>query len=232
MFNHCKKCNKKLKSQKRKFCSVSCSNRFNLNNKKQILIKKEYLKELAELFGILLGDGSVTKYYTRIYLNQIADKGYSTHIIKIINQIFPKIKITTKYRNDRGTEELQISSKIVSDYFFELGFNPKERIVPEWITEDFKLSKATLRGLFDTEGSMSIKKINKNNQKYLYKQLTFTNKNKALLIFTREMIIKLRLNPSKSTGNNIYISNKKDINTFFKKIGTKNPKLEKKYKIE
>ncbi|MBP9802772.1 MAG: hypothetical protein KBD14_00470 [Candidatus Pacebacteria bacterium] len=230
--NKCKKCNKTLNIKNRKFCSIKCSNQFNQNNKKNIKIKIGYSKELAELFGILIGDGSVTKYYTRIYLSAKADKGYSKNILKLVNKVFPLTRVAIKYRKDRGTEELQISSKDISDYFFKLGFKPKARKIPNWIKNNEEFSKSSLRGLFDTEGSISIKKFKGKNKISTYKQLTFTNKNKEIIKFVKITLRKLKLSNSETNGYNVYISNKQNIAKYFQEIGTKNPKLEKKYKMK
>lgn len=233
MNEKCLKCGVLLKKKysQQKFCSIACSNRNNLNNK--IFFKKSltYSEELAELFGILLGDGSVEKYYVKIYLNMIADKGYAQNVIKLIKIALPGIKPTVHIRKNRGTEEIQISSVDVCNYFKLIGFNPKNRSVPCWITEKESFTKRTIRGLFDTEGSIGVKRFEGKNGSYVYKQLTFTNTNKNILEFIRNSLCLLGFSPTKSFRYNLYISNKKDIARYFKVIGTSNPKLEKKMEI-
>jgi hypothetical protein len=225
----CKFCKKEFlaKYKKQTFCSSICSNRYNLNNKKNVSLPIKYTPELAEFFGILLGDGSVTQYYTKVYLNLIADDGYDKRIISLIKKIFPKIKICIMERPKRGTREIQISSRQVSDYFIKIGFYPKIRSIPKWISKNKLFTEYAIRGLFDTEGSIGMKKFNSKNGIVLYKQLTFTNKNKPLLEFIEHSLCKFGYSPTKNSKSNIYISNKKDIDRYFKEIGTSNPKLEK-----
>lgn len=213
------------------FCSVLCANRYNRNNKKEVLLPTKRSSELAELFGVLLGDGSVTPYYTKVYLNRIADAGYDTYILSLMKQLFLKNNICIMDRPARGTKELQISSKEVSDYFIQLGFNPKERTVPNWIKENNDFTKAAIRGLFDTEGSIGIKKYKGKNGTAHYHQLTFTNKNKPLVEFVRSSLESMGYAPTKSELPNVYISNRVHIQRYFREIGTKNPKLDKKLKI-
>ena len=209
-----------------------CSNRYNLNNKKKVTLPMKYSLELAELFGILLGDGSVTKYYTRIYLNLIADKGYEKQIIYLIKKSFLKINVCLMDRPKRGTKEIQISSKEISDYLIKIGFSPKIRSVPAWITKNCSFTKATIRGLFDTEGSICLKYYKGKKGLQIYKQLTFTNSNKNLLTFIEKNLENMGFSPTKNSNKNIYLSNKKDIEKYFDEIGTNNPKLEKKFKIQ
>lgn len=234
MLTYCKFCKKdfSLRYKKQIFCSVICSNNYNLNNKKSIALPKKYSADLAELFGILLGDGSVTKYYTKVYLNLIADQGYEKTVILLIKKLFLNIKLCIMERPKRGTREIQISSKEVSDYFIKIGFNPKNRNVPKWILKNKKFKHSCVRGLFDTEGSISIKKFDGKNGTYTYKQLTFTNKNKELLSFVEKTLKEFGFSPTQNSKANIYISNKKDIEKYFDIIGSNNPKLEKKLKIK
>lgn len=233
MNKNCLYCKQLFKSKysKSKFCSVPCSNRYNLNNKVVFKAPQIYSPELAELFGILLGDGSVEKYFTKIYLNRIADKGYMQSILRIIEICLPGVQASVTVRIEKGTEELQISSKDVCDYLRSIGFNPKERTIPDWILNEEKFIIATIRGLFDTEGSIGIKTFKGKNGTYRYKQLTFTNKNLFLLNFVEYYLLKLEFSPTKNSTKNIYISNEKDIKRYFKLIGTSNPKLVKKLKM-
>ena len=94
-----------------------------------------------------------------------------------------------------------------------------------------KFTKRTIRGLFDTEGSVGIKRFQGKNGLYVYKQLTFTNTNKNILKFIESGLTKLDFSPTKNAKKNIYLSNVKDIKKYFEIIGTSNPKLVKKAKM-
>lgn len=211
------------------FCSITCSNRFNRNHKTPVSLPKKFSENLAELFGILLGDGGVEKYFVRIYLNRIADKGYSRHLILLIRKLFPKVKVTCLDREKRGTEEVQISSVDICNYFRKIGFDSKLRTIPAWIVDDIQFTKAAIRGLFDTEGSVGVKFYRGKRGICIYKQLTVTNKNKNILNFLEEGLKRLQYRPTEKSEKNIYISNRKDIERYFMEIGTNNPKLKKKF---
>lgn len=214
-----------------KFCSVSCANKYNLNHKNQVKLPR-INKNLAELFGILLGDGSVTQYYAKIYLNRIADIEYVPFIKKLCTKLFPGASVTCRNRINLGTVEIQISSKDVCDYLRKIGFNAKERKIPAWIIANKQFLKFTIRGLFDTEGSVGIKYFKGKTGNYLYKQLTVTNKNKNILGFLEKYLSKFGYKPTKNLRNNIYISNKKDILGYLSDIGSSNPKIIFKIKIK
>jgi hypothetical protein len=220
------------KKMAQKFCSVACSNQKHLNNKKTLFRLPEKNEDLAELFGILLGDGSVEKYFARIHLNMVADDGYEKNVSTLLKRLFPEIKPVVKKRVDRGINEIQISSKDACDHIRSLGFDPKVRSVPEWISQNPKMTRAAIRGLFDTEGSIGIKHYKGKNNILIYHQLTFTNKNPNLLQFIEKGLADNGFSPTKNSMANIYISNKADIKRYFSIIGTSNPKLEKKSKMK
>jgi len=226
------RCSFRKRHAVQKFCSTTCANRHNLNCKIAFVRPKAPNEATAEIFGILLGDGSVTEYFVKIHLNIKADAGYSKNILRLVPIAFPGIAATIYKRESRGAEEIMISSKNVCDYLRYLGFNPKNRTVPQWIWESDVYTKAAIRGLFDTEGSIGIKRYSGKFETRIYKQLTFTNRSIPLLQFVQNSLTMFGFKPTKTLNQNTYISNKDDIDRYFKIIGTSNPKLEKKLKIK
>lgn len=233
MDGFCKFCRKKFdkKYEAQVFCSLICSNRHNLNNKNRVTVPRRQSANLAEFFGILLGDGSVTKYFSKIYLNRIADKKYAPFVKDLAEKLFKGASVTYRERLGNGTIEIQISSREACDFLKNIGFDAKNRTIPLWITEKGSYIKATIRGLFDTEGSVGIKYFHGKNGKYIYKQLTVTNKNRNILIFISKNLAALGFSPTVNSGKNIYISNPRDIRRFIREIGLHNPKLTNKIAI-
>ncbi len=221
---------KKYNSQS--FCSLLCSNRFNLNNKNIVKLPSKYSPELSELFGILLGDGSVTKYFAKVYLNAVADVEYVPFVKMLAQKLFPDAPVTIQQRPNAGTTEIQISSKDVCDYLRHIEFDAKERYIPSWITNNSIFTRATIRGLFDTEGSVGVKYFRGKNGNYLYKQLTVTNKNKNILEFLEQSLTALGYKPTKKSQKNIYLSNKPDIDRYLDEISSHNPKIIRKIRTE
>lgn len=234
METRCKFCHRifEKKYGSHQFCSLTCSNRFNLNNKNTVTVPSKYSAELSELFGILLGDGSVTKYYAKVYLNAVADLEYVSFVQILAQRLFPRAPVTIQQRPNAGTTEVQISSKDVCDYLRRIEFNAKERYIPSWIVNNDAFTKAVVRGLFDTEGSVGVKYFRGKHGNYLYKQLTVTNKNKNILGFLEQSLTALGYKPTKKSRKNIYLSNKPDIKRYLDEIGSHNPKIVRKIKVE
>lgn len=231
----CEHCSKSFpqKYLSQRFCSSICANRYNLNCKKSPKLPGQYNAHLAEFFGILLGDGSVTRYFSKVYLNRIADIHYAPFVANLAKRLFPDAFISVRDTGvNRGTIDIQISSVDISSYLIQIGFNPKKRTVPAWITRDERFSKAALRGLFDTEGTVGFKYFKGENGSYFYKQLTFTNTNPNLMKFVGKNLERFGFGQIKQSGKNIYISNKTDIEEYLKVIGSHNPKLTKKLEIQ
>lgn len=230
---NCLLCKKtfELKYKGNKFCSLACSNRFNLNNKNtKVRTPKEPSINLAELFGILLGDGSVVQYFVKVYLNASCEYNYSLYVQRLCKNLFPGATVSRYLRKARGTIEIQISSSEVSKFLLRNGFDPKRRSVPEWIQKNEAHVEASLRGLFDTEGTVGVKYFDGKNGVRFYKQLTFTNKNENLLKFVETQLKKRGYKPTAGSKKNIYISNGNDIGRYAREIGSSNSKLTKKLK--
>ena len=137
----------------------------------------ELNEELSELIGICLGDGTLTEYFLRIFGNVKYDKPHIKHISEMIQHLFglsPRL-----YERERNLFVLEISSKQMCK-FLHNGYGlpygnkiVKKAVIPSRILEDTKLSLACLRGLVDTDGSVS----KRGNQI----SLNFTSRNKKLL---------------------------------------------------
>lgn len=222
----CLFCKKEFRKREKKykFCSLICSNNFNKNG----LIKVNLPPQndlLAEFIGICLGDGYVSKYQTQIILNSIADKDYAPYVISLIQTLFPILKISLMKRRNENALSIRINSIIVSNFLMDMGIIAKNKRVPLWILENISYRKACIRGLCDTEGSISFKKYKGKYKEHIYKQLNFTNTNLELKELFTDTLIRLGLKPTITPRKAIYLSNNHDIDTFRKEIGFSNPKL-------
>ncbi|MEI6316483.1 MAG: hypothetical protein WCO65_02015 [bacterium] len=235
METNCIQCKKPFfkKRAEQKFCSVTCANRKNLNNKNKFIPLKKPNESLAELFGILLGDGSVEKYYTRIYLNVISDKEYAKNVLKIISKALPSIQPTLVERHSRGTVEIQISSKDVCDYLRSLGFNSKQRNIPKWIFDKSAYQRACVRGLIDTDGCIVREIHTIKDKKYIYNRVNFVTTSFLLSKSVFRILKSNNLNPTtRRNGKSVQVENNEKICQYFKVIGTSNPKHLRRWKIK
>ncbi|MFH1358478.1 MAG: LAGLIDADG family homing endonuclease [archaeon] len=185
-------------------------------------IKKPVLNEqLAEFIGIYLGDGTMTNYQIRISGDFRYDKPYYSYLSKLVYGLFG---IGVSIKKDKGvnTMNLIISSKRLCDFLnkdYGLNFGHKIRNktrIPKKILNDKHLALACLRGLIDTDGSIS--RRGRNGSQFC---IQFTSHNKLLLkqvyeIGKRERIFTFI--DKTGTGTN----NWENIKKYFELIGSSN----------
>ena len=117
-------------------------------------------ENLAEFIGAYLGDGTINKYQIRIAGDYRYDLDYHKYLSNLIFKLFGITSSIHKEKN-HNTCVLVISSKNLCSFFnknFNLSYGDKIRnktIIPQQILNDKKLAIACLRGLIDTDGSIS-----------------------------------------------------------------------------
>ena len=194
-----------------------------LNKRNDIIIPNRYSKELAEIIGILLGDGSLTHFQIVITLGN-KEYSYAEHVKDLMNKIFnAKAKIgirSTKYL------DVYFGSTDVSLWLQKQGlvFNKvKEQVdVPKWVFTKKIYMKACLRGFFDTDGSVYSLKYGV--------QISLTNYSSLLLTSLRKMLFELQYTPSRQSSHKVYLTRKEDVQRFFKEIQPKNIKHQTRFK--
>jgi len=138
--------------------------------------------KLAELTGILLGDGSIAKYECKtgkgktkthrgvsitLSSEEVAYRNYIKELIEELFEITPKLRI----KKTENAVDIRSFKKSLFDFLTtELGLKeaPKwdRAVVPEIYLEK-ELEKRVLRGYFDTDGSVVLT----NNNGTLYPRL-------------------------------------------------------------
>jgi len=117
--------------------------------------KNRNSNKIAELIGILLGDGYISypkNPRVKISFNSIVDIEYLQHVKKLIESKF-MVNVIVKHRKNENTSNLYVFKRKFIDYLLndlELKPSPKwnRALIPKWVT--YKLY--VLRGLFDTDG--------------------------------------------------------------------------------
>lgn len=214
------------------------------NNETIIKIPKKSSK-LAELIGIILGDGHVGVYNRKkgqaTYQLKIAghselDRDYMlNYVIPLIEELFG-VKCSNYVSRDRKCIYVSVSSKQVINFLIKSGMKPGNKLknevcFPEWIWTKEKYVESCLRGLIDTDGS-------------IYEllphwpglfQISLENMCWPLLRDARNAFIKLGFNPSKihgnkhPKGNRVCLTRKNDIQKFYKGIKFHNSRHVVKY---
>lgn len=184
-------------------------------------------KNLAELVGILLGDGSfyVTKNNAEIDIafNLKKEKDYCKFVEKLIQKII-KTNITKKYQRNMGCVHLRIARRmdtlrILEVSLFKAGDKIRNNVgIPKWIWSNKNFLKACLRGLIDTDGSLYRLTPHWPN---LY-QLSFKASNPKLLRDTHKAFTTLGFRVSRIFENRIVVTRQKEVKRYLKQIGSNN----------
>ncbi len=197
-------------------------------------------EKLAELVGIILGDGNIyvhkrgksTAYMVRITGNSVTDSEYLFGYVKpLCENIFGTPIKTYKHKKCKELF-LILYSKTAVDFLISIGLKAGDKIqqqvsIPKWIFENDLFLKACIRGLVDTDGSIYELKP---DWPGLW-QICFTNKNERLLADFNEGLAKVGISSSRiyryKNGKRtpkIYITKKSELSKFYKEIGFSNPK--------
>lgn len=183
----------------------------------------DYSYDLAEFFGIMLGDGHLTHFQVQINLGNKELK-YAKYVSDLIFKIF-KIRPKISTRNT-GYRDVYFGSVIITNWLRKEGLvhnKVKSQVdVPSWIFRNDEFIKMFIRGVFDTDGSIYELKFGK--------QISFTNHSIPILKSLHKMLFKLGYNPSNISSSKLYLTRVSDIDRFFKEIKVKNPKHLKRFK--
>ncbi len=194
-----------------------------LKKRTDIKIPKKYSSELAEFFGIMLGDGKLSKYQVVVNLG-IKEMVYADSIVNLIERIFnarPKIAI-----RKTGYKDVYLGSLDLTNWLKKEGLVYNKVLsqvdAPKWIFKQKEFMEGFIRGFFDTDGSV-------------YKlrwgmQISFTNKSLPLLKSIRNMLLYLKYVPSKVSGYKVYITKKAEVRRFFNEVRPRNIKHQNRFR--
>ena len=185
-------------------------------NRRRLSVNIKKDESLAEIIGILLGDGHLSNGQVWITLGT-KEKAYADYVNELFFKIFGYY-LKFCIRKD-GNRDLYIGFKELVNYFKNMGLvenKVRSQVgVPSWILKNHKFHAHCLRGLFDTDGS--IYKIRSGHQ------ISFRNMSIPLLKNIRYMLLKIGFNPSQISNFSVYLTRKGDLSRFRSMIGSKNP---------
>ena len=154
--------------------------------------------KLAEIVGIMLGDGCLYKekrrnrYQTTICFHK-KETDYLSHVKKLFENYFDYKFCVTEIAHEML---LRNGSLVVGEKLISFGLHHGSKIdnkvvISSWIFSNKEFLKRTVRGLFDTDGCV-YKKYDK------YAQIVFKFGCKETTNSLREAIIILGFNPTKT----------------------------------
>ena len=194
--------------------------------------------DLAEIIGILLGDGGIHldttgKYQVHIACNK-AEVQYLSYLQKLFGSYFQPYSF---YITELQTEYLLRNISVqLANHLFDSGLKSGDKIlskavIPLWIFSDSMLLQRCIRGLFDTDGCV-YRKFGK------YAQLQFKFGGLPLIISLRNALLQVGFSPTRIQQEcndkfihwKLYIIRQQEIERFFKLIEPKNSKHCQRYK--
>jgi len=180
-------------------------------------------ENLAELVGVLNGDGSISRAgLITISGSSVEDLEHQEmYVSRLIYNAFSK-DATTKSIN--SLVKTTFTSLRITKFLLKLGLPSGKKIsikIPNFVQENEIYLKCYLRGLFDTDGTVC--KRNKYNIRIGFG--SFADDNFTLLV--RDSLRKLKFSSEKRDGpenrSATEISNDLDVIRFFQIIGSSNP---------
>lgn len=149
--------------------------------------------DLAELIGVILGDGHIEVFPRTERLLIVGDSkkmGFINHYAVLVEKVFNK-KPSINYVKASNTVRISLYQKNISQ---RLGIKSGNRSgyayeIPAWIRYNTANLIGFLKGLFEAEGSLSI-----HLPTYTY-NFQFTNMNPYLLAIVRDSLISLGYHP-------------------------------------
>ena len=193
-------------------------------NVKKEFITPPYSESFAELVGIILGDGAISKYQVRVTLDRNRDREYADFVRRLWESILSERPSMT-VREEDNTILLTLSGIGLVEMLEGVGMVKGDKIAhqvsfPQWIRENLAYSTACVRGLFDTDGGLYFHR--KKQRDYL--GWCFCSASRPLLLDVANTLQKLDFDVKKSGARKLCMYNLMSISRYFEVVGSHNPK--------
>lgn len=187
---------------------------------------------LAELIGILLGDGGLTDTQARITLNRTTDHQYANFVSQLMKRILGEKPSVTRRQN---VINLTLSGVSYVESLERLGLRRGNKVknqvvIPSWIVKNRNYSTACLRGLIDTDGGVYFHHHITHGIPYVHLGLTFTNHSRPLIVGAENILKSHGFSPSVTQHKRLYIYNLGEVKRYFLVVKSHNPKHQKRLK--
>ena len=201
------------------------------STRKEVLLIKEKSKELAELIGIILGDGNIWikkggYYYLTIVGDAKKDRNYLLKYVKpLVKKLFKKEMHTREHRTNNELF-LYIGSKDIVFTLMQFGLKSGDKVknnvgIPSWIFDSNEHVVACVRGLIDTDGSVC--PITGRDYPYIWFSSAIPNLMEDFSKAMKQLGIKTsKWNIKQKRASDIYIGSKEMIRKYLKTISFKN----------
>lgn len=170
---------------------------------------------LAEIVGIMLGDGNLWKNQIKISFDKRNEK-YIEYVKSLFKNVFG-IELRIKFTPGTNQANLYCYNRYLAQRLVDIGLQRGDKIknrvsVPIWVKEKTIYSKRLIKGLIDTDGCIYFSK--RDSQTYI----KFTNFNPTLLKDFKEITEFLDYHFAKANKNNWCLYRKNEVAIFIKDI--------------
>lgn len=183
--------------------------------------------DLAELIGIILGDGAITKYQLRITLNKDEEKQYIGYVSKLLQRQFAK-RPRRHFFGGRASKTCNLSLngillvKVLRRLGLEIGSKVlRQAPVPKWIKKKRVFSVACLRGLVDTDGGVYYHRHTSQGFKSFNLGLSFSSHCRPLIDFVRSTLLSLDFS-ARLSGDSVNLYRLGEVVKYQREIGFHN----------
>ncbi len=204
------------------------------SHRKQLILPK-YSTQLAEFFGIMMGDGGINNpWQANITLNSIKDAKYSKYVSSLCKKIFGIIPAVRK-RKTSNALVVSLASTSVVDFLVTNGLVRGNKLktglmIPRWILEKPLYKKACVRGLIDTDGCIFIHVHKVLGKVYKNIGLSFSSCSPELIFQVADIFAEFGIIPHISKrGRDIYLYQADSVVKYLKIIGTSNYRIKSVY---
>lgn len=185
-------------------------------------------EKLAEFFGIMIGDGTISKYQISVSLSSIVDIPYSNYVRRLILELFNVQPTVAKLKN-ANCITITLSSIDLVEFLIANGLLLGHKIrqgldIPSWICSDRSYSNACLRGIFDTDGCIFSENHFINQKNYTYPRMALVSASPNLRNSIFRALTQLDMLPKLRNNRSVNLERLTDIETYFRVIGSSNLK--------
>lgn len=210
---------------------ASYSRRKNVDNDiftRNSIIKPKASRSLAEFFGLMIGDGGINTYQISVTLDNKTDIEYALYVQTLVKRLFG-ITPNCRQRYDKNCIVIEVSSINLVTFLVNKGLPLGDKLrggisVPEWIKRNKQYSKACVRGMFDTDGSVFQEVHTIKGKKYSYCRMSFVSASMTLLEDAYDILTSLGINAKIRGDRAVTIERFTDIQEYFRIVGSSNPK--------
>lgn len=200
----------------------------------KVIKRPKRSSKLAEVMGILIGDGHLSKWQTVVTTNARTDSAHAVFIQGYFKELFGTMSFLRE-RNDDNTISVVVSSRRLVGFINYLGMPIGNKLkkglaIPSWIFQKEIYKKAFIRGLFDTDGCIYIDRHKINGKKYSHYGWVITSASKVLIKEIINILEGLNFRPTyRESQKSVYLRRQCEIKRYFQEIGTHNSKHQMRY---